>query len=69
MSKAGKWTEMGELITDEVLDTFAVIAPPEQIAARIAERFGDVVDRLSFSAPYQQDPDRWNAVMSDLKAI
>jgi probable F420-dependent oxidoreductase len=69
MSKAGKWAEMGELITDDVLDAFAVVARPEDIAARIGERFGDVVHRLSFYVPYRQDPDRWNAVMSQLKAL
>ena len=33
MSKEGKWKEMGELITDEILHTFAVVAEPEKLAA------------------------------------
>ncbi|HJR24666.1 MAG TPA: LLM class F420-dependent oxidoreductase, partial [Acidimicrobiales bacterium] len=33
MSKEGRWQEMGELITDDILDAFAIIAEPEQIAA------------------------------------
>ena len=67
MSKQGQWKEMGELITDDVLNTFAVVAEPEQLAAGIHERYGDIVQRLSFYAPYESDPDRWKAVMDDLK--
>jgi probable F420-dependent oxidoreductase len=69
MSKQGQWKEMGELITDDVLDAFAVVAEPEQLAAKLDERYGDVVQRLSFYAPYASDPDRWAAVMRDLKAV
>lgn len=69
MSKEGKWTEMGELITDEILHTFAVVAEPEKVAAGLDERYGDVVQRISFYAPYASDPDRWRAVMAQLKAV
>ena len=68
MSKQGKWKEMGELITDDILDTFAVVAEPEKLAAGINERYGDVVQRLSFYAPYESDPNRWKAVLDDLIA-
>lgn len=69
MSKEGKWKEMGELITDEILHTFAVVAEPEKIAAGLEERYGDVVQRISFYAPYASDPDRWRAVMEQLHAV
>ena len=69
MSKEGKWQEMGELITDEILHTFAVVAEPEKLAAGLDERYGDIVQRLSFYAPYTSDPERWRAVMEQLKAV
>jgi probable F420-dependent oxidoreductase len=69
MSKEGKWTEMGELITDDILHTFAVVGEPEQIAHGLQERYGDVVSRISFYAPYASDPDRWSAVLEQLKAV
>src|SRR4029079_817167 len=50
MSKEGKWKEMGELITDEILDAFPVVAEPEGIAPELNKRYGDVVSRLSFYA-------------------
>ena len=52
LSKRGEWVAMGELITDEMLETFAVVAPPDELAAGIIARYGDVLDRLSFDAPY-----------------
>ena len=69
LSKEGKWVEMGELIDDEILEAFAVVAEPDAIAAGIAERFGGVVDRISFYAPYQSDPDTWLPVVAALKAL
>jgi probable F420-dependent oxidoreductase len=68
LSKQGRWDEMGTLIDDDMLDTFAIVAEPEQIAPKMAERYGDVVDRISFYLPYRSDPDRWSQVMTDLKA-
>ncbi len=68
LSKQGQWTEMGGLIDDDMLATFAVVAEPEGVAVGLSERYGDVVDRISFYAPYASDPDRWAQVMTDLKA-
>ncbi len=69
LSKQGKWEKMGTLIDDEILNTFAVVGPPEAIAPELERRYGDVVDRISFSAPYESDPERWTPVMDALKAI
>jgi probable F420-dependent oxidoreductase len=68
LSKQGEWVKMGTLIDDEILQTFAVVAEPEQVGAELARRYGGVVDRCSFYAPYRADPDRWRAVIEDLKA-
>ena len=68
LSKQGRWDEMGTLIDDDMLDTFAIIGEPEQIAPKMRARYGDVVDRISFYVPYRSDPDRWSQVMADLKA-
>jgi probable F420-dependent oxidoreductase len=69
MSKEGRWKEMGELVTDDILEAFAVVGEPEALAPGLQERYGDVVSRLSFYAPYDSDPDRWRAVMEQLKAV
>jgi probable F420-dependent oxidoreductase len=68
LSKQGKWVDMGNLITDEILETFAVVGEPERIAPELQRRYGDVIHRISFYAPYKSDPERWSRVLSDLKA-
>ncbi|MEY2974294.1 MAG: hypothetical protein RIR49_714 [Actinomycetota bacterium] len=68
LSKAGEWVKMGEVIDDEVLNTFAVVGEPEQIGAELTRRYGDIVDRLAFYAPYKSDPERWAKVLDDLRA-
>jgi len=37
--------------------TFAVVCEPEEIPARVLDRYGDLVDRISFYAPYKSDPE------------
>ena len=69
LSKRGQWVEMAALIDDEILNTFAVVAPPEEIAPELACRYGDIISRISFYAPYRGDSDRWQAVMAAIKAI
>ena len=68
LSKQGKWVEMGTLIDDEILNTFAVVGEPETIAPELHRRYGDVIQRISFYAPYKTDPERWRKVLADLKA-
>jgi probable F420-dependent oxidoreductase len=68
LSKMGKWAEMGNLITDEVLNTFAVVGEPESVAPELQRRYGDVIERISFYAPYKSDPERWSGVIAALKS-
>jgi len=68
LSKKGGWVEMGNLIDDEILNTFAVVAEPEQIAPELLRRYGDVIQRISFYAPYKMHPDRWRQVLAALQA-
>jgi probable F420-dependent oxidoreductase len=68
LSKQGKWAEMGDLIDDEMLSTFAVVGPLDAVAPELRNRYGDVISRISFYAPYRGDPDRWRTVLDDLKA-
>ena len=69
LSKQGEWAKMGTLIDDEILNTFAVVGAPENIAPELSRRYGDVIQRMSFYAPYKSDPERWRAVMDALSAV
>jgi probable F420-dependent oxidoreductase len=67
LSKQGEWVKMGDLIDDEVLTTFAVVGEPDQLAPELLRRYGDVVERISFYAPYKTAPDVWLPVIEALK--
>src|SRR3990167_2369707 len=56
-SVEGDWQGMADLITDEMLDTFAVTGTYATIAARIKERYTGLLDRTAFYQPYQSGLD------------
>ena len=58
MSKQGRWQEMGTLITDDVLDAFAVVGEPAEIAPEMLRRYGSFTDRTSASFPVSDDEQR-----------
>ncbi len=49
---------MGELITDEMLEEFAIVSAPGGVAKAIAERFGGTIDRLAYDFPFAEDDER-----------
>ena len=61
------WRRMGELITDEILETFAIVAKPAEAAAEVRARFGGAVDRFSFYAPYDPEPGLWEGILAELR--
>ena len=69
LSRNGGWDRLGDLIDDEVLGAFAVVAEPAGVAAGLAERYRGVVDRIMFYADVAGDPDTWEPVMRDITAI
>jgi probable F420-dependent oxidoreductase len=69
LSKQGKWVEMGDLIDDEMLNSFAVVGTPDEIAPELGRRYGDIVDRISYYALYERDPDDWAVVNAGVRAI
>jgi probable F420-dependent oxidoreductase len=69
LSKLGEWREMRNLVDDEMLNTFAVVAEPAALAARIAERFGGLADRFSFYNPIPGSPEDVAQIVRDLNEV
>jgi len=67
MSKQGQWDEMANLIDDEMLDAFAIVAEPADVAGAVLNRFGHLVDRFSFYVPYGSNPELWGGVIADIR--
>jgi probable F420-dependent oxidoreductase len=59
LSKQGDLAAMFELVTDEMLTTLAVRGTPEECAAELRRRFGDVAERVCAYFPgYAAAPDQ-----------
>jgi len=53
-SVEGDWKGMADLITDEMLETYAVVGSYANIATRLKERYAGLLDRTAFYQPEQQ---------------
>jgi hypothetical protein len=58
---------MAGLISDELLDTIAVVGPRSAIAARLRERLADVADAVSLTNNRAPDRAHWADVVATLK--
>ncbi|MGD2253154.1 MAG: TIGR03617 family F420-dependent LLM class oxidoreductase [Anaerolineales bacterium] len=52
LSREGAWGEMPDLISDEMMNTFAVVAPEAELAAALKERYQGVASRLTVYRPF-----------------
>jgi probable F420-dependent oxidoreductase len=52
MTKEGLWDQLPDQISDEVLETFAVVGEPLQATRALADRFGNCVDRTLLEAKF-----------------
>jgi probable F420-dependent oxidoreductase len=51
LSLRGEWDTMQKLIDDDILDTFAVVAPIGKVAAKVRDRYDGVIDRATLYLP------------------
>ena len=46
LSRDQRWDEMADRVTDEMVGTFAIEAPPEELLDRARDAYGGIADRL-----------------------
>jgi probable F420-dependent oxidoreductase len=68
LSRRQEWAQMGDLITDDVLEAFAVSGTPAEVAAAIVARYGDIITRTSLYMPFRTDRADLLAVAAALRA-
>jgi probable F420-dependent oxidoreductase len=68
LASRGNWGEMGSLINDEILETIAVVAPPEKLGAALKNRYQDLADRLTIYIPFTpgERDDFWKNLMDEI---
>lgn len=57
-SKEQRWEELPKMISDEILDQFAVIGTYDVIGKNLVKRFGGLVTDVEFSIAVRDDADR-----------
>lgn len=67
LSRQGDWDAMGAVIDDDVLDTFAVVAPVDKLAAALRARCDGVIDRVMPAFPKVLSEARIAAVVNQLR--
>jgi probable F420-dependent oxidoreductase len=67
LSRRQSWDEMAAAVTDDVLDAFAVGGDPASVAAKLGDRFGSAIDRISLYTPYEADRYQLAAVRSAIR--
>jgi len=68
LSKLGEWDAMGRLITDEMVHEIAIVAPPDKVAGRLLEMYGDLFTRTGFYAPYPVPDGFWDPIKAALQS-
>jgi probable F420-dependent oxidoreductase len=68
LSKQNRWADMVDLITDDMVETFGIVAVPADVPARIAERLGGLVTRISISPPASFSTERTRELIAALHA-
>ena len=64
-SKQGEWKEMDEVVTDDIVDTFAIEAPIDELGDEIHRTYGNVVDRVLLSYDFDGE-EYWRTVVEDV---
>ena len=68
LAARGKWDEMPALVSDELLNAVAIVAPREELPARIKERYAGLLDRVALYLPFNVDEaDRWRELVKAVK--
>jgi probable F420-dependent oxidoreductase len=69
MSLAGKWAEMPNVISDEMVEEFAIVAPYDGVVERFRSAYGGLVDRVSFGTPPSADSEEVEAVQTIIRQL
>jgi probable F420-dependent oxidoreductase len=67
LSKTGDWPAMTKMITDDMLDAFAVQGRSDEIGSLVRKRFGDIVQRISIDTPDRLGPEKVERVLASLR--
>jgi len=71
LSVQGRWAEMSRLVSDEVLEEFAIIGTYDQVIPKIKARWGGVLTTTGFAMPVRgpADEERLRHYLKELQKV
>jgi hypothetical protein len=69
LSKQGRWDDMGDLIDDDVLAAFAVVAPLPELPKALLQRCDGAIDRVLPAFPAGLGEDAIGAVLDEVRGL
>jgi probable F420-dependent oxidoreductase len=67
MSKQGRWDDMADLISDEILETIAVVGRRDQIAGLVRDKLDGEADVVSLECTRRPDPTHFADIVAALR--
>lgn len=68
LSLEGQWDTMATLITDDILETFAVVAPVDGLASALKKRCEGIIDRVMVGLPPSASDDTVRAFLDEVRS-
>ena len=68
LTKEGRWDAMSELVTDEMVESIAIVGRRDEIAGRIRAKVGDIADTISLECTRRPDPGHFADICRALQA-
>jgi len=69
LSKENRYDKMSELISDEFIQAFAIVAEPKDAGQAIVDKYGDTASRFNIYAPYFAENALWADIIKDTKRL
>ncbi len=68
MSRRGEWEAMGALVSDDMLQEVAIVAPVDELGERLRDRYEGRLDRVGIYPSVKLSDREWGIVLEGLKA-
>lgn len=71
LSRADRWEAMPALISDDMLETFAIVGMPQELPAKLAGRYSGIVSSVNvvFGPPYPELQARQRRMFTELAPV
>ncbi|MDT3440208.1 MULTISPECIES: LLM class F420-dependent oxidoreductase [unclassified Pseudofrankia] len=67
LSKQGRWDDMADVITDEMLHEFSIVGTPAEVGPKLVAKVNKAYERITFYSGYNAEPSLWADLLAATK--